>query len=53
MTTTRPYRDALDHAAAAAELARCSGTQFDPVVVDALLAEVGVEPRGAEIPQAA
>jgi HD domain len=53
MTTTRPYRDALDHAAAAAELARCSGTRFDPVVVDALLAEVGVEPRGAEIPQAA
>ncbi|HET8757754.1 MAG TPA: HD-GYP domain-containing protein [Solirubrobacteraceae bacterium] len=38
MTTTRPYRQAMDHAAAAAELRRCSGTQFDPTVVEALLA---------------
>ncbi|HEX5620150.1 MAG TPA: HD-GYP domain-containing protein [Solirubrobacteraceae bacterium] len=38
MTTTRPYREAMDPAAAAAELQRCAGSQFDPDVVDALLA---------------
>jgi len=41
MTTTRPYRAASDPATAAAELVRCAGTQFDPKVVEALLAEVG------------
>jgi HD-GYP domain-containing protein (c-di-GMP phosphodiesterase class II) len=41
MTTTRPYRQAMEPAAAAAELVRCSGSQFDPVVVEALLAVVG------------
>jgi HD-GYP domain-containing protein (c-di-GMP phosphodiesterase class II) len=41
MTTTRPYRRGMDAGAAAAELARCSGTQFDPDVVDALLAVTG------------
>ena len=41
MTTTRPYRNALDPATAAAELVRCAGTQFDPKVVEAVLAEVG------------
>jgi HD-GYP domain-containing protein (c-di-GMP phosphodiesterase class II) len=41
MTTTRPYREAMDPATAGAELARCSGSQFDPVVVAALLAVVG------------
>jgi HD-GYP domain-containing protein (c-di-GMP phosphodiesterase class II) len=41
MTTTRPYREASDPATAAAELVRCAGTQFDPKVVEALLAEVG------------
>lgn len=34
MTSDRPYRKALPHAAAIAELRRCSGTQFDPVLVD-------------------
>ena len=33
MTSNRPYRRALDHQAAVAEVARCSGTQFDPEVV--------------------
>ena len=33
MTSDRPYRRALDHEAAVAEVARCSGTQFDPDVV--------------------
>ena len=38
MTTDRPYRKALSEADALAELQRCSGTQFDPAVVDALVA---------------
>jgi HD-GYP domain-containing protein (c-di-GMP phosphodiesterase class II) len=38
MTTDRSYRRALSREAAAAELRRCSGTQFDPQVVDALVA---------------
>jgi len=37
MTSDRPYRKALSHAAAAAELRAGAGTQFDPRVVDALL----------------
>jgi two-component system cell cycle response regulator len=40
MITTRPYRHALSRADALRELRRCSGTQFDPVVVRALCAEV-------------
>jgi HD-GYP domain-containing protein (c-di-GMP phosphodiesterase class II) len=38
--TTRPYRRALSTADALAELRRCSGTQFDRVVVRALCAEI-------------
>jgi response regulator RpfG family c-di-GMP phosphodiesterase len=34
MTTTRPYRDAIDEQSAIAELRRCAGTQFDPAVVE-------------------
>ena len=37
MTTTRSYRPAMPIEAAVAELRRCSGTQFDPRVVEALL----------------
>jgi putative nucleotidyltransferase with HDIG domain len=37
MTTTRSYRKALPVATAVDEMNRCSGTQFDPRVVDALL----------------
>jgi HD-GYP domain-containing protein (c-di-GMP phosphodiesterase class II) len=37
MTTDRPYRSALSVEEALAELRRCSGTQFDPKVVDALV----------------
>jgi HD-GYP domain-containing protein (c-di-GMP phosphodiesterase class II) len=37
MTTDRPYRSALTHDAAIAELVRCAGTQFDPRVVDAIV----------------
>jgi HD domain len=37
MTTDRAYRDALPVAEAIAEIERCSGAQFDPSVVQALL----------------
>ena len=37
MTTDRPYRLALDLPAAVEELRANSGTQFDPVVVEALI----------------
>jgi HD-GYP domain-containing protein (c-di-GMP phosphodiesterase class II) len=37
MTTNRGYRAAMPVADAVAELRRCSGEQFDPAVVDALL----------------
>ena len=38
MTTDRPYRGALTTEAAIIELRACSGSQFDPRVVDALIA---------------
>ncbi len=37
MTSDRPYRKALPHEAAIAEIKRCSGTQFDPVMVEKCL----------------
>jgi HD-GYP domain-containing protein (c-di-GMP phosphodiesterase class II) len=37
MTTNRPYRAAMSHEHAVTELKRCSGTQFDPRVVEVLL----------------
>jgi diguanylate cyclase (GGDEF)-like protein/putative nucleotidyltransferase with HDIG domain len=37
MTTTRPYRRAMAHEEAVAELTAGAGTQFDPRIVDALL----------------
>jgi HD-GYP domain-containing protein (c-di-GMP phosphodiesterase class II) len=40
MTTDRSYRKALITGVAVAELRANSGTQFDPVVVDALCAVV-------------
>jgi putative nucleotidyltransferase with HDIG domain len=43
MTTSRSYRAALSPRVAVGELRRCSGTQFDPAVVDALLAVLGRE----------
>jgi HD-GYP domain-containing protein (c-di-GMP phosphodiesterase class II) len=42
MTTDRSYRSALAREDAAAELRRCAGTQFDPEVVEALAAVLGV-----------
>jgi diguanylate cyclase (GGDEF)-like protein len=46
MTSDRPYRSAMTDAEAIDELRRCSGTQFDPHVVDALV-EVLEEERHA------
>jgi diguanylate cyclase (GGDEF)-like protein len=40
MVGGRPYRDAIPVEDAVAELRRCSGSQFDPEVVDAFLAVV-------------
>jgi HD-GYP domain-containing protein (c-di-GMP phosphodiesterase class II) len=47
MTTNRPYRAALPHEHAIAELVENAGTQFDPAVVEAIvrvLAEAPAEP---------
>jgi response regulator RpfG family c-di-GMP phosphodiesterase len=38
MTTIRPYRPSRSHEAALEELRRCSGTQFDPEVVEVFTA---------------
>jgi HD-GYP domain-containing protein (c-di-GMP phosphodiesterase class II) len=35
MTSMRPYRGPLTHDSALAEIARCAGTQFDPVLANA------------------
>ena len=45
MTTDRPYRPALSLPDALAELRRCSGTQFDPLVVEALERLLGITVR--------
>ncbi|HEY5648678.1 MAG TPA: HD domain-containing phosphohydrolase, partial [Nitrospiria bacterium] len=37
MTTNRPYRKALPYQSAVEEILRCSGSQFDPKVVEAFL----------------
>jgi len=38
MTSDRPYRRGVSYDEARAEIARCSGTQFDPACVEAFLA---------------
>ena len=40
MTSNRAYRRALSHEVAIQELKRCSGTQFDPTIVEAFLAAI-------------
>jgi two-component system, cell cycle response regulator len=50
MTTRRPYGHKMSEAEARAELRRCAGSQFDPRVVDALLAEL--DDRTPNQPQA-
>ena len=44
MTSHRPYREARPQEDALAELRRCAGTQFDPQVVGALVAELERQP---------
>jgi putative nucleotidyltransferase with HDIG domain len=44
MTSDRPYRPALSHQAAVAELGAGKGTQFDPVIVDTFLSILEGEP---------
>jgi HD-GYP domain-containing protein (c-di-GMP phosphodiesterase class II) len=49
MTTDRPYRAALSTQAARHELISNRGAQFDPHVVDALLATLGPAPSKSDI----
>ena len=37
MTTDRPYRKRLSDAAAVKEIEDCSGSQFDPMIVETFL----------------
>jgi HD-GYP domain-containing protein (c-di-GMP phosphodiesterase class II) len=54
MTTDRPYRPALSFAEAIAELEAQAGSQFDPVVIAAMLERVrqGAPAGGASSPAA-
>ncbi|MFQ5507666.1 MAG: HD-GYP domain-containing protein, partial [Planctomycetota bacterium] len=50
MTSVRPYRKPLSDVEAVGEIVRCSGTQFDPEVVEAFLETLVEEGRiGAEV----
>lgn len=46
MITDRPYRGAMGEQDAVAELRRCAGTQFDPLVVDRFCAVVATASDG-------
>ncbi len=54
MTSERPYQAAVAHGQAVAELRRCAGSRFDPVVVEMLCAELdwAEENRPAELDEA-
>jgi HD-GYP domain-containing protein (c-di-GMP phosphodiesterase class II) len=47
-TPDRPYREPLTPEDAEAEVIRCAGTQFDPLVVEAFLAVLATE-RAASV----
>ncbi|HKC90009.1 MAG TPA: HD-GYP domain-containing protein [Candidatus Limnocylindria bacterium] len=47
MTSTRPYRPALSHADAVAELRRVAGSQLNPIVVEAFIRQVEIGASGA------
>jgi HD-GYP domain-containing protein (c-di-GMP phosphodiesterase class II) len=47
MTSTRPYRQALGHAEAVAELRRVAGTQLNPIVVEAFIRQIEIGASGA------
>ncbi|MGH2960533.1 MAG: HD-GYP domain-containing protein, partial [Solirubrobacterales bacterium] len=46
MTSDRPYREAMPVEDARAELVRHAGTQFDPVIVGALLSSLDIQAGG-------
>jgi HD-GYP domain-containing protein (c-di-GMP phosphodiesterase class II) len=48
MTSNRTYRRAIDLDEAIAELEANAGSQFDPAVIEALVAELGPAPGPAE-----
>jgi response regulator RpfG family c-di-GMP phosphodiesterase len=55
MTSSRAYRRALEHSVALTEIARCTGSQFDPAVVEAFSAAIekyrnDCQPRGIPVP---
>ena len=45
MTSDRPYRSAMTLDRAEHELRSCAGTQFDPQIIDVLLAEIATSER--------
>jgi HD-GYP domain-containing protein (c-di-GMP phosphodiesterase class II) len=47
MTSTRPYRPALGHAEAVAELRRVAGSQLNPIVVEAFIRQIEIGTSGA------
>jgi signal transduction histidine kinase/HD-GYP domain-containing protein (c-di-GMP phosphodiesterase class II) len=55
MTLGRPYRQAMSHEDAVAELRRCTGSQFDSKVVEAFVqtADVQEHTRAIQAPEAA
>jgi two-component system, cell cycle response regulator len=44
MTSSRPYQRTRTHEDALGELRRCAGTQFDPELVEAFIAQMGEAP---------
>jgi diguanylate cyclase (GGDEF)-like protein/putative nucleotidyltransferase with HDIG domain len=53
MTSDRPYRPAMAHAEAVAELSRHAGTQFDPQVVEVLVGQLYLMRQGGTASAAA
>jgi len=49
MTTDRPYRKALTVDIVVAELQRCSGTQFDPAIVELTISSLRVRRMISEL----
>ena len=49
MTSPRPYRGALPVDSACQEMIKCSGTQFDPMIVKALLHTLGYRDKEEDI----